>query len=226
MMSSRSSTRVCRWRQFDRPAGRGTIADGQRQSPSPWPAIMATVDDEPEVEQAVAELFAAPVILSKVAEYLPRTSGVYAWWAQQSVFEALNGPSNPAAPFMRLVYVGIAANLRVRIVRNHLRRSGSSTLRRTLAGLLLHTEGYRTMWTDRVVLVPEDEDRLTTWMHQNLGLTWIERADPRPLEDQLIRKLLPPLNIDGAAAGLSYEAVRHARRAYRASAGPRPAAPA
>jgi hypothetical protein len=36
-----------------------------------------------------------------------------------------------------LLYIGIASNLRHRIISNHLRRSGSSTLRRTLAGLLL-----------------------------------------------------------------------------------------
>ncbi|WP_346772720.1 GIY-YIG nuclease family protein [Rhodococcus sp. 14C212] len=41
---------------------------------------------------------------------------------------------------MRLIYVGIASHLRRRIVHNHLRRSGSSTLRRTLAGLLILTE--------------------------------------------------------------------------------------
>jgi hypothetical protein len=60
--------------------------------------------------------------------------------------------------------VGIATKLRSRLVANHLRRSGSSTLRRTLAGLLLLDEQYRTRWTDRVVLVDDDEARLTHWM--------------------------------------------------------------
>ena len=95
---------------------------------------------------------------------LSRSSGVYAWWAAPSVFPDLPGPPNGNVPGLRLLYVGRATNLRGRILRNHLRRSGSSTLRRTLAGLL-SAEGYRTMWTDRVVLVPEDETRLTAWMH-------------------------------------------------------------
>lgn len=38
---------------------------------------------------------------------------------------------------------------------------GASTLRRTLAGLLLAEHGYRTKRTDRVVLVARDEARGT-----------------------------------------------------------------
>src|SRR4051794_29257476 len=51
-----------------------------------------------------------------------------------------------------------------------------STLRRTLAGLLA-SEGYRTTWTDRVVLIPQDETRLTAWMYAHLRLTWAKDAD-------------------------------------------------
>jgi hypothetical protein len=39
-------------------------------------------------------------------------------------------------PDLRLLYVGIATKLRTRLASNHLGRTGSSTLRRTLAGLL------------------------------------------------------------------------------------------
>jgi hypothetical protein len=74
------------------------------------------------------------------------------------------------------------ARLRSRITSNHLRPSGSSTLRRTLVGLLMTTQGYRTGWTDRVVLVPEDEERVTEWMHEHLALTWVERLDPLSVE--------------------------------------------
>lgn len=52
-----------------------------------------------------------------------------------------------------------------------MKRSGSSTLRRTLAGLLLDDEAFRTRWTDRVVLVDEDEVRLTAWMEANLRVS-------------------------------------------------------
>jgi hypothetical protein len=123
---------------------------------------------------------------------------------------------------MRLLYIGIAGRLRTRIVGNHLRRSGTSTLRRTLAGLLLEVEGYRTTWTDRVVLVPDDERRLTGWMHEHLALTWTEHPEPRTLEPVLIARLRPPLNVDGAVADLTRDAIKRARAAFYVSAGNRP----
>ncbi|WP_454836902.1 GIY-YIG nuclease family protein [Rhodococcus qingshengii] len=70
---------------------------------------------------------------------------------------------------MRLLYVGLATNLRRRVISNHLRRSGPSTLRRTPAALRLDAEHYRTRRTDRVVLVDEDEIRLTAWMRAHLN---------------------------------------------------------
>ncbi|WP_308818609.1 GIY-YIG nuclease family protein [Pseudonocardia alni] len=77
-----------------------------------------------------------------------------------------------------LLYVGLATRLRTRLASNHLRRSGSSTLRRTLAGLLLDEQEYRTRWSDRVVLVDDDEARLTQWMSENLRVPWCEYPTP------------------------------------------------
>ena len=74
------------------------------------------------------------------------------------MFPQLPGPTHPIDTAVRLIYVGLATNLRRRVVRNHLRHSGQSTL----AGLLLDTEHHRTRRTDRVVLIDEDETRLTT----------------------------------------------------------------
>jgi hypothetical protein len=122
-------------------------------------------------------------------------------------------------PEQRLLYLGIAVRLRARIVGNHLRRSGSSTLRRTLVGLLMEAEGYTTMWTDRVILVPADEVRLTAWMHQHLLLTWTEQPQPRQFETELIPRLRPPLNIEGqTGSGAERTIVQRARTAFRASA--------
>lgn len=103
-----------------------------------------------------------------------------------------------------------------------MRRTGSSTLRRTLAGLLLGDEGFRTRWTDRVVLVDEDEVRLTLWMAENLRVSWTEHPAPRDVEPVIIRSLAPPLNVDHAS-GSARDAIKAARRRYYASAGPRPA---
>jgi|SRR5690606_686366 len=96
----------------------------------------------------VADLLITPVQLDVAVLALPQAVGLYAWWALTMVLPAFGGPTNPSASDQRLLYLGIARRLRTRIVGNHLRRSGRSTLRRTLAGLLQAYEGYQTMWTE------------------------------------------------------------------------------
>ncbi|MBN9792525.1 hypothetical protein DMP17_28615 [Pseudonocardia sp. TMWB2A] len=123
-------------------------------------------------------------------------------------------------PGLRLLYVGLATKLCTRLASNHLRRSGSSTLRRTLAGLLLDEQEYRTRWSGRVVLVDDDEARLTQWMGENLRVSWCEYPTPRDVEADVIQALDPPLNLDHAS-GPATEVVKAARRRYYDSAGPR-----
>ncbi|MGC0337838.1 GIY-YIG nuclease family protein [Streptomyces sp. SLBN-8D4] len=178
--------------------------------------------DDATVQRAKAKLLSEPHPLGRVAATLPGTAGVYAWWAPPEVLTSFPGPVNSGDPGRRLVYLGKASRLRSRVVSYHLRDSGRSTLRRTLAGLLMPTEGYRTTWTDRVLLIPEDEQRLTHWMHHHLTLTWTEHPDPVPLEKKLISQLHPPLNVEGAEHGASRDRVKQARAFYYASAGPRP----
>ncbi|XTZ14649.1 GIY-YIG nuclease family protein [Micromonospora echinospora] len=178
--------------------------------------------DEARVNEALRLLSGVPVEPSVAARRLGRGSGVYAWWAAPSVFPDLPGLPNENVPWLRLLYLGRATSLRGRILRNHLRRSGSSTLRRTLAGLLV-AEGYRTTWIDRVVLVPEDEVRLTAWMHTHLRLTWAEDAEPATIEAVLVRRMHPPLNVQGVDPEHLQAAVVAAKNSYNASS--RPAEP-
>ncbi|MFG1992919.1 GIY-YIG nuclease family protein [Actinoplanes sp. NPDC048988] len=180
---------------------------------------MSSIDGWTPEEEALRLLTGAPIDLGAAVKGLSRSSGVYAWWAAPAVFPDLPGPQNEKVPSLRLLYLGRATNLRGRILRNHLRRSGSSTLRRTLAGLMLH-EGYRTHWTDRVVLIPEDETRLTRWMHTHLRLTWAEEPDPIPVEAELVRRLHPPLNVHGVAPEHLQAAVVAAKNAYNDSSTP------
>ncbi|GAA2717121.1 hypothetical protein Apa02nite_093450 [Actinoplanes palleronii] len=167
-------------------------------------------------EESLRRLSVAPQKLDIAAKRVGRGGGVYAWWAAPSVFPELPGTPNRAVPGLRLLYLGRATSLRGRIVRNHLRRSGSSTLRRTLAGLLM-SEGYRTTWTDRVVLVPEDEDRLTAWMSAHLLLTWAEDEQSVTTEAELVRRLHPPLNVSGVDPEHVQASVVAAKNAYNAS---------
>lgn len=148
---------------------------------------------------------------------LPTASGLYAWWAPLEVFPQLPGPEHPAEPEIRLLYVGLATNLRRRVSSNHLRSSGSSTLRRTLAGLLLDAEGYRTRRTDRVILVDEDEVRLTAWMHTHLRLSWCLHPSPAHVEAAVIGRWVPPMNVSHAN-GPTRAVIKKARAVYSASA--------
>lgn len=161
-----------------------------------------------------------PQPLAEAASAVPKSPGLYAWWAAPDVLSEFPGLANPADTSLRLIYIGISLRpLRQRIVQEHLKRTRRSTLRRALAALLLEAEGFTTMLADRgqVVLVPDDELRLTEWMHRDLSLTWAEAADPRPIEGALIAELAPPLNIDGSASTPQRDRLRQARKAYRAS---------
>ncbi|MDX3643940.1 GIY-YIG nuclease family protein [Streptomyces sp. MB09-02B] len=178
--------------------------------------------DDATMQRATANLLSAPQTLVSAASALPAAAGVYAWWASPEVLPCFPGPVNTGDAGLRLLYMGKAGRLRTRVASNHLRDSGRSTLRRTLAGLLMPAETYRTIWTDRVVLIPDDEQRLTQWMHEHLTLTWTEHPHPVPLEKQLISQLHPPLNVEGTEHGASRDLVKQARAFYYASAGPRP----
>jgi hypothetical protein len=175
------------------------------------------------IAELLAELLAEPVGAGDVRTLAPTAAGLYAWWASPLVLPALKGPAHPSTPNLRLLYIGLATKLRSRLTSNHLGRSGSSTLRRTLAGFLLDDEQYRTRWTDRVVLVDDDERRLTEWMIEHLLVTWCEYTTPRDVEQAIIQSLRPPLNVQ-YASGPARELVQAARRRYHASAGPRTSA--
>ncbi|GBF17772.1 hypothetical protein Br6_05179 [Rhodococcus sp. Br-6] len=175
-----------------------------------------TVPDPLGPAATITALSAATHTLDDVTE-LPPASGLYAWWAAPTVLPHLPGPAHPLERDLRLFYVGLASNLRRRIISNHLRRSGSSTLRRTVAGLLLAEQSYRTERTDRVVLIDEDEVRLTDWMRVHLRLTWCEHPDPGSVEPAVIGQWAPPLNLDHAT-GAVREIVKAARTAYNTSA--------
>lgn len=174
----------------------------------------------PDVERVARTLSGPTSTLDEATVLLPSQAGLYAWWAAPDVLAECPSPVHPDDPSSRLLYLGIATNLRRRIRQNHLRRSGTSTLRRTLAGLLLDQEALRTEWTDRVVLVDTDEVRLTEWMDRHLRLSWCVEDDPRRVEAALIERLQPALNVEHAS-GTQVDRVKQARARYYTSAGPR-----
>ncbi|WP_433802975.1 GIY-YIG nuclease family protein [Actinomycetospora sp. CA-084318] len=173
-----------------------------------------------EVLSASAQTLVSAVLIEPeaIASEVPRDSGLYAWWASPSILPEFDGPAHGSDTSVRLVYVGLATNLRRRLQGNHMRRSGQSTLRRTLAGLLLDELMLRTRrQADRVVLLDQDEARLTSWMTEHLRLSWCIHPSPREVEADVIRTLGPPLNVDHAT-GPTRDVVVAARERYRHSA--------
>jgi hypothetical protein len=175
-------------------------------------------------DDVVAALTAVPVPVPEAEVRIPSGPGLYAWWAAPGVLPGIVGPAHPAAAGLELLYVGIGGGLRERMVDRHVRGgTGGSTLRRSLAGLLLDVEGLRTRWTKtRVVLVADDERRLTTWIRTHLSVSWCEHPDAGAVEPSVIAVLGPPLNLDHNTSHAAYSAVKAARAAWRASAGPQP----
>jgi len=184
-------------------------------------------------DAVVAALLAGPVELAAAQRSpsdggAPAEPGLYAWWAAAGSIPGIAGPAHPCAP-LEMLYVGIApsratskARLRSRLLGNHAGgNTGSSTLRRSLAALLTDSEQYRTRWTSRTVLLPEDEQRLTEWMRANLWLTWAVHEVPWAVEAEVIERLAPPLNQADNSAHALYPFVRAARKRWTDSARPR-----
>lgn len=137
---------------------------------------------------------------------VPRRPGLYAVFAEPDTWAEL-GLGTP--PDGRPLYVGKAErSLASRDVRTHFAsgKTGSSTLRRTLAGLLataldLHAvprnlakPGYFSNFG----LTPDGDARLTAWMVANLRLSvWVPDS-PVTLDDvetEVLNRVEPPLNL-------------------------------
>lgn len=98
------------------------------------------------------------------------------------------------------IYTGIASkSLRNRDYRNHFvdNDASCSTLRKSIGSLF----GYDLIPRKEGDLKhkkfkPADEEKLTEWMMSNLLLAFVENAAPKSLEEKLIAKLNPPLNLE------------------------------
>ncbi|MEX5257589.1 GIY-YIG nuclease family protein [Kocuria arenosa] len=145
--------------------------------------------------------------------------GVYSWWldTSRSPTPEAAGLHLPAVPRLRhssgtaeLLYVGRARrDLHRRITGQHLRRTRSSALRRTLLAVLLPgdpswRDGAALDGRNRVLLDEEHEQRLTAWMQEHLLLGWAGREnkdDVDALEQRWVAAHQPVLNTEGTGHG-------------------------
>ena len=150
----------------------------------------------------------------------PKAPGLYAWWVAPGALPGITGPQHPCGDGRELAYVGLASDLRRRIGGNHIGgRTGQSTLRRGLAALLLTSEGFATRRQgSKVVLLPDDEVRLSGWMRRHLRVCWAEHPEPALVEEAVIARMGSPMNVAFNRAHPLYPVVTAARSAYRASA--------
>lgn len=178
------------------------------------------------IDEVVRALTGTPVLLdvAKGPDGLPSVGGLYAWWTVPDSIPRVPRCPHPSED-LDLFYVGIApkdsksqATLRSRVVDNHINgNTGSSTFRKTLASLLFETMGWQPRFTDRPLLSADDNATLRDWQHQNLRLTWAEHPKPWDIEDLVIARLQPPLNLAGNSAHPFHGFLSSARQRFKSA---------
>lgn len=143
-----------------------------------------------------------PEACDKAWAATPTLPGVYKWYLQGDLPMDFNWPP-PLAPISQgdLIYIGRASSLRTR-AKHHKLLTSKSTLRRALASLM----GMQAEWRGNSAhpgLIRDHEKRLTTWMTQNLSMSFValdESTLAETTEKSLRTTLRPPLNRDGMTA--------------------------
>lgn len=115
-----------------------------------------------------------------------------------------------------VIYVGIAGkSLRKRDYRQHFNgNAGSSTLRKSIGSLFGYKKISRSKHKDdgKTKFSKTDELKLSDWMKNNLLLFYFANPSPDDLEDLLIRKFNPPLNLSKNKNQVNIEFRRHLSR--------------
>ncbi len=137
---------------------------------------------------------------------VPEAAGMYAWWVGTDHLADASPPfpevrTASAGPGWSLLYVGIGPKrpgkrtLSDRVRKDHRGRSiGSSTFRQSLAALLIDKLELRAKpGHDRSRLL--DETPLSEWIDAHCGVSAVAVARPWDYEDEVIRRLNPPLNL-------------------------------
>lgn len=113
-----------------------------------------------------------------------------------------------------VIYVGEASkSLQSRIVKQHFKgNAGKSTLRKSIGCLF----GYDLIPRDskydenrKTKFNVADENRLSDWIKTNLLLFYYPNKDYANVEDQLIKDLNPPLNLNNNSNPINFEFREH-----------------
>jgi GIY-YIG catalytic domain-containing protein len=156
--------------------------------------------------QVPSALFTVGDVVKKPSA-APDEAGIYAWWFDELPNIPLDGALEQDG--FRLAYVGIASyrpgsrrTLRQRL-RNHCKGPiASSTLRRSLAGVLIDELGLhpRRGPSKKIQLPEEEEARLSHWLSNHGRVAWVINRTPWLDEARLLSDGPPlVLNIQGNA---------------------------
>jgi hypothetical protein len=173
------------------------------------------------IAEALMSLAGMSLAYSAAVQLVPKHPGLYAFygddrtWSDLGLSRAYDGQP---------LYVGKAErSLNGRDVRTHFAagKTGSSTVRRSLAALLVNELGL--VAVPRNLAKPDgsanfgldeaSEVRLSGWMQQRLSLaTWSKPEDAvlDEIETVVVRRLRPPLNLD--KVGEPRQRLREARK--------------
>jgi hypothetical protein len=161
----------------------GTVIDDYEQNLSRLAAWLA----DPENAQ--------PACVVAADARLAATSGLYAWHGDEVARELVGNLFDPAP--VGPLYVGrINAALQLRTGRNRLRNTKASSLRCSLAAMLWDELELRCVAAQTID--PVGNLRLTDWMLEHLSVAIAPVATKSviaPLEEDVLRRLDPPLNL-------------------------------
>ncbi len=187
-----------------------------------------------DVDETINALLQRPVGVDVARRSLPDLAGIYAWWTDRESIPGVPECPHPDDAALQLFYVGIAprdssssATLKSRVVKNHLSgNTGASTFRFTLASLLMESLGLAPEQTKtRAVLSKSQNQALSEWQKRHLRLTWAEHDRPWLIEDAVISRLEPPLNLAGNASHPFHPQLTQARARFREAAKGNPRSP-
>jgi hypothetical protein len=164
-------------------------------------------------------------VLSKPS-CVPAADGIYGWWFRCLPAQIdISGCQRHQG--LMLLYVGISPkrppanghapskqNLHRRLRQHYTRTAAASTLRRTLGCLLAEELGLRLRLlgsSGRRTNFGDGEPRLSEWMAANTLVSWVVRKQPWELEDELIRTLDLPLNLEGNQRNAFHATLTRAR---------------
>ena len=194
---------------------------------------------------AVAAAFVNPAQLYSRQEALARRSpvpaaaGVYGWWFRR-LPPLVDAGACARHDGFTLLYVGLSPSrpprngrpasrqsLRSRLRTRYAGNAEGSTLRKTLGCLLAGELGLqlRRVGSGNRKTFVDGEQALTAWMAENAFVSWTARGQPWELEDQLIRSLDLPLNLDGNSRHQFHPILSQIRRTCVAQANALPVVP-